>query len=335
MFRQLSTVLIVSLLLSEAHSLDAATRHALVVGVSHYPELDQYLQLKGPQNDVKVVVKLLDSMGFKKQNIIVLAENPISNTLPTAKNIRLAFKKLLQITKPGDFLYMHFSGHGSQQPVNPKNPLHNEVDGLDEIFLPRDVKNWNDAIGAVENAIVDNEINQVVTRLREKNVFVWLVFDSCHAGTMAKDLMLLNSKIQSRNVSPNDLGIPATLLKYADSQAKQQTLDAKSLTINASVKKNVLDVIDTKDPKILAGYIAFYASQSDELTVELKLPEQGQDQQTYGLFTWILYEVITQQKPSTYQSLANGILEKYAEHDIEFTPMFEGDSYFEKLFYSM
>jgi hypothetical protein len=60
----------------------------------------------------------------------------------------VAFADLAARAQPGDFVYLHFSGHGSQAPaLDPAT----ELDGLDELFLPVDIGPWNDSIGTVEN----------------------------------------------------------------------------------------------------------------------------------------------------------------------------------------
>ena len=84
---------------------------------------------------------------------------------------------------PDDFVYLHFSGHGSQAPaLNDET----ELDGLDELFLPVDIGPWNDTVGAVENALLDDEIGEMIGAIRAKGATVWAVFDSCHSGTATR-----------------------------------------------------------------------------------------------------------------------------------------------------
>ena len=70
---------------------------------------------------------------------------------------------------------------------------------MNEIFLPRDTKHWDGTAGTVVNAITDDEIANYLESFRAKGVFVWLVFDSCHSGTMTR------STWRSRKLAPSAL----------------------------------------------------------------------------------------------------------------------------------
>ena len=60
---------------------------------------------------------------------------------PTLAAIRGAFAALTAEVQPGDFVYLHFSGHGTQAPaLDPAT----ELDGLDELFLPVDIGPWSE-----------------------------------------------------------------------------------------------------------------------------------------------------------------------------------------------
>ena len=106
----------------------------------------------------------------------------------TLAAIRAAFADLTEKAQPGDFIYLHFSGHGTQAPaLDPDS----ELDGLDELFLPVDIGKWNDSVGAVENALVDDEIGALIDGLRAKGADVWVVFDSCPSGTATRSLVAM------------------------------------------------------------------------------------------------------------------------------------------------
>ena len=277
------------------------TKHALLVGVSHYPNLDEKFQLQGPTNDVALLKGVLLDKGFADNNIHVLTDNVIdSGRLPTRQNILDSFERLTQELKPDDYLFVYFSGHGSQQPVSLKSQNHGENDGLDEFFLPRDIGVWQNQTKTVENALLDNEMNERITALRDKGVFIWAVFDSCHSGTMLKGVNVKG--LRERKISSKDLGIPSKIL----------TKSTESETF-----------LDYDDSKALKGdYVAFYAAQTDQVTPEMPL---GQENKTYGLFTYILAEVLAQNDGISYRQAAQQILHRYAaENHLSPTPLFEG-----------
>jgi hypothetical protein len=276
------------------------TKHALLVGVSHYPNLDDKFQLQGPTNDVALLKAVLLDKGFADNNIHVLTDNVIdSGRLPTRQNILAAFKHLTEQVKADDSVFVYFSGHGSQQPVSLNSSTHRETDGLDEFFLPRDIGAWQDDTKTVENALLDNEMNKWITAWRNKGVFVWAVFDSCHSGTMLKGVKVKG--LRERKISSRDLGIPSQ--NITQSTESETFLDDDSKTLKG-------------------GYVAFYAAQTDQVTPEMPL---GQENKTHGLFTYILAQVLAQNDGITYRQAAQQILHRYAAKNyLSPTPLFEG-----------
>jgi uncharacterized caspase-like protein len=198
----------------------AANRRALLVGVTKYPNLAEKRHLVGPANDVVLMrTTLVKQFGFAEENIVTLSEADGAKDaarLPTRANIEREFKRLAEASKPGDEVVILLGGHGSQQPEDPKSP-DPEPDGLDEIFLPRDVGKWNDTVGAVENAITDDQLGAWVTAIRDKKAFVFLVIDACHSGTMMRGADDLE---KPRKTDPeDDLKIPHAAIQKAEAAA--------------------------------------------------------------------------------------------------------------------
>ena len=59
---------------------------------------------------------------------------PTASLMPTRANILRGIDWLVKGARPGDALFMHFSGHGTQQP----DADGTEADGLDEALVPSD-----------------------------------------------------------------------------------------------------------------------------------------------------------------------------------------------------
>lgn len=294
------------LLVTALPAAHAAEHYALLVGVSDYPNLNPELSLNGPRNDVRLMYELLLSRGYKKENIALLSDQP-SATLPTKQAISASIKALQKKVKRGDFVYLHFSGHGSQQPAVIDDIQ--EADGLDEIFLPRDVSDWNFDLATVPNAITDDEIGQWIDALRDQGAFVWIVFDSCHSGTMTRSATRTDIKL--RKVSPASLGIPP----LADR--------AKSRGVSAKPEQPIDSV--TKDEKGRGGMVAFFAAQSDEETPEMSLPAGATERHPYGLFTYTIVETLARNPDISYQQLAQQVAGSYAALPWRRTqPLFSG-----------
>lgn len=261
----------------------SAERYAIIIGVSEYPNLDKALSLVGPSNDAFLLRSFLQDQAFADDYITMLTDDRPEDQLPTKRNIIAAIESTLERSQDGDFVYLHFSGHGSQEPAESTD---DELDGLNEIFLPRDTGSWNRKVKHVENAISDNVISTYLRKFRKKGVFVWLVFDSCHSGSMTR------SQWQGRKVKASDLGIPTT----------RSTVQDKNSPIHS---------LSTTDD---TGYVAFFAAQTTEETPEMKLPVNAKIPKVYGLFTFNLIQAIASNPSATYRQLADQIVQNYMAH---------------------
>jgi len=147
-------------------------KKALLIGINYF---GSPYQLKGCINDVKNIKKvLLTKFGFSDSSdkmVILTDDQKDPLKIPTRKNMINAMKWLVHDCKPGDSLFFHFSGHGSQV----KDTDGDEVDGYDETILPVDYKK--------NGQIVDDEMNAIMVRPLPEGVRLTAIFDSCHSGT--------------------------------------------------------------------------------------------------------------------------------------------------------
>lgn len=127
-------------------------------------------EVKGCCNDARVVVQMLHRKGFEDQNIKLLIDDDPAYKHPSHSNVRRAVKWLTSRRKPGDVVFMHFSGHGTQIPVDRPDP--NEPDDLDEALVLDDIY-----------LLTDNELRRHFDRLPD-GALCTVVADCCHAGTM-------------------------------------------------------------------------------------------------------------------------------------------------------
>ena len=291
------------------------TRHALLISASKYPSLPKHFQLKGPEHDAELVWATLADNGFKQENITVLADNieVEGAKSPTLAAITGALDELAKDVKAGDFVYVHFAGHGSQQPARTKDGADAEADGLDEIFLPSDIGKWNDGTSKVDNALEDNVVGEKLGAIRDKGAFVWVVFDSCHSGTMTRDIKV---DVQERRIDPLVLGVPEGELNEVKGDALR--------TRGNPVLESPLDNITTQGDNKRGGLVAFYAAQTTETTPEMRLPRGEPGRQSHGLFTFTLMSVVAQYPGITYQQAYEEILNRYQAKTSAPTPLAEG-----------
>jgi hypothetical protein len=275
----------------------------VVVGVGEYARLDASLSLDGPPNDVPLVVTWLRRQGVPRHHLTVLADQvPSADGLPTRAAILGALAALPNRMRSGDVAFLYFAGHGSQQPQGGRE--WSKADGLDEIFLPRDVGHWDSRSGRVEGAIVDYEIGSAVEALRARGVFVWLVFDSCHSATLARSLMVPHVRV--RSVAPLQLGVPPT--------------SAIANTPSPAAER----LVKVRDSAASGGYVAFYAAQTVDSAPELPLPPGEPGRQVHGLFTYALLRALATSGGGSYREVAHRILAYYDSIYPATTPEFEG-----------
>ncbi len=313
--------LAIAFLLVLLSPLAAGSRYAVLVGVSNYPKLNSSLHLLGPKNDVDLVRTTLKQFGFEDSDIEVLADGVPRAQPPTRKRILEALRSVTARAGQGDFVFLYFAGHGSQQPVvlktvaqKPEN--RREMDGLDEIFLAYDIESWDQKIGLVKNAIVDDEIGEILTAMRRRKASVFLGFDSCHSGMMSRGYAVTD--LRERRVSPTDLGIPA----------QQLSVVASGLPRSRGIIKpesTLLADIETEAGGDLGAYVAFYATQTTESTPEILVSTGSGNQLPYGLFTYYLMQTIASNPGATYRQVGQQLLQTYASINHQRpTPLFEG-----------
>ncbi|NWF35139.1 caspase family protein [Mariprofundus sp. KV] len=309
--------MMMTMLISSASYLQAATGHALIVGVSEYPNLPEQYHLNGPKYDSEMLFKFLKTQRFRsfpESNITMLADGVDgSSGNPTRAAILHGLKTISKKAAEGDFVYLHFSGHGSRQPA--KKGDMEETDGLDELFLPSDIGAWDDAIGEVKNALVDDEIGNSIAAIRAKGAFVWAVFDSCHSGTVTRGA-LGGEDVKMRKVPASALGVPQQALDKAESNRVKTRGHVKPETALGNVGG------DSRK----AGFVAFYAAQTTEQTPEMRLPAGEEGRVPHGLFSFTILQVISEYPSITYRQAAQEVLQRYAASYMDRpTPLFEGD----------
>lgn len=311
-FRVISLCAVGVVLLTGSVAGSPAT-HALLVGVSEYPSLDRSQWLQGPVNDVQLVGDVLTGPRYKvpKKRIVTLSGWPKEEaSRPTKHNIKKAYQALASKAKKGDIVFILMSGHGSQQPAN-TDPKDIETDGLDEVFLPADTTKWDPKTKTIQGAITDDEIKKWTDAIRDKGALVWIVFDSCHSGTMTRGTG--HAQRVNRRVDPAIL-VPATELPSHPTASLSLRLE----------KGSDLAASDVDQPK-RGKLIAMYAAQSLEPTFELPMPPPYGPRR--GLFTTTLMEVLLAAPSAlSYRDLAETVAVVYRSNEVmQPTPLVEGD----------
>ncbi len=287
-------------------------QYALLVGCTEYPILrklvakDVYensVLLRGPANDAELMKSVLtERMGFSPNNITTLAGWPKEKeSRPTQRNILSQLASLAKRVKDGDMVVLLFAGHGVQQPDQEGD----EVDGLDEVFLPADAARFESSQGKIPGAISDDEIGRRVRSIREAGALVWIIMDTCHSGTMVRGG---DAGARFRQIEPSLLGVPQ--LK------KNQRKKGRRRGRKGSMELEGLD-----------GIAAFYAAQSFHKAPELPLPREDPNAKYHGLLTFMIArKIMSSPGDLSYQELFSSLVAGYHALPYEGTvPIAEGD----------
>ncbi|MUG92858.1 hypothetical protein F7734_10510 [Scytonema sp. UIC 10036] len=156
---------------------NAANNHkwALLIGINKYPKLPEHKQLRGCENDVKLINKVLqENFSFPENQITRLFDEEA-----TRQNILKALQELVDRVNRNDIVVIHYSGHGSRMTDRERD----KPDGMDETIMP-----YDSGRDPHENRdITDDELYKWLLRLSEKTPYITLIFDSCHSGGIVRD----------------------------------------------------------------------------------------------------------------------------------------------------
>lgn len=300
---------------------EARTNRGLIVAVTKYPNFPEKNWLVGPNHDAVLVRDYLETntiAPFDAKDVTVLADGVEgAKASPTHAAILGELKALAETSTAGDFVYIHFSGHGSQQPELAKG---SETDGLDEIFLPADTDLWKDRTVGVPNALMDDEIGAALDAIRAKGAFVWFVVDACHSGTATRDVVPDSDFVKERELDPvADLKVSTQAMAEAAAEAAPASRDI------GSERESAIALSDDSADGRTGGLVAFYAAQTTETTPERPMPRGQEGATSYGVFTYTLFQRIAENPSMTYRQLGQAILQQYAaDSQTKPTPLFEG-----------
>lgn len=177
-----STRSLVALALALAASPAAAqgSKHALLVGVGRYTHLPQ-ATLEGPPHDLAALRKALtERWGFPPGNVTVLQDAEA-----TKGAILSAVDALATTSRPGDFVFVYFSGHGTSG--YDKEFKEVGIDGASGALIPADFKPGPPQ--ALKDGLIigSRDLKPRFLQLdRDRKLFV--AFDSCFSGNAARSL---------------------------------------------------------------------------------------------------------------------------------------------------
>lgn len=245
------SIVLLSLILGA--NIHAQTKRALVIGLGRQAD-PAWNKINGDK-DVPLVEQMLKTAGFSAKNIQKLV-----NSQATKQAVLRGFARLAQTARPGDVVYIHFSGHGQQM----RDTHNDEPDGLDECWITYDayLKPCNKDRG--EKHLTDDEINICLNAIRNKignQGKMLVVIDACHSGDATR----------------GDTGNDGPVRGVGD------VFEAiKEYVLGKTEKSSVSASTNTKARLRPERWITLSACKSNEVNLEMKSPAAGK--LTYALY---------------------------------------------------
>ena len=237
---------------------------ALLIGIETY----KYRSLgvndtPGCVEDVNTIKQLLlNQFKFKSESIHTLI-----NEQATSSRISQEINDwLLKETNPGDRVFFHYSGHGSQI----KDDNNDEKDGYDDTIFT-----WDGNPENGDNEIRDDNIEKWILGLSGRRVV--MIFDSCHSGTISRDT------IGSRSIAPPD--------QFAGSRNIAGARTAKTEKFVGGVIGRGLAKVSNNNGEQTVGTVIIAAAEEEQSAYPIKMGNKFIGALTYNFSSIIKNDI--------------------------------------------
>lgn len=185
-------------------------KQAVLIGINYK---GTNAALSGCINDTHNVKKmLLEQYGYEEKNIKMLTDE--TEIKPTRDNIITTLIDLaLELnTNDTNEVWIHYSGHGAYVP----DLNGDELDGQDEVLVPIDYH---------QNGMITDDMIKYILKKINRKLNVMIVFDCCHAGTLADLPYSYRNEKETFNKSNSSL-VPNVIM-ISGCKDDQTSADAK------------------------------------------------------------------------------------------------------------
>ncbi len=274
------------------------TKRALVVGIGEYPKESGWTVVHG-DNDLWITVQMLLSVGFEEKNILEL-----SNSYATKDNITACLGQLVSASKPGDVVYLHFSGHGQQM----TDLNGDEEDGYDESFVPYDAEMYFSETDNGEKHLSDDEIAIYLRQLKRAvgdKGRVITVIDACHSGEGTHEIKTYNRDSHSTD----------SFMEYGEAESQSDFFRGTDMVFEIPTR-GVVPFIKENEP---VG-VSIYACDSGEVNFELMVSGKY-----YGRLTSVIYHLLWNNPGIKVDEMESLVKERMSRLNTRFSqhPVFE------------
>lgn len=300
--------------------------HALLIGINHYlpnelPNGLYYKSLLGCVQDVNLVETFLrQDLHIPNENITKLTSSPpVAGTeppeprsqWPTYENIVNSFKRLADVAQPGDQVFIHYSGHGGRAVTTDEFKDIKGESGIDEVLVPMDLGNSEGGY------LRDTELHFLIQNLVQKNLYVTVVLDSCHAGGATRNVL----DPKHGGVGVRGAGVIDTFARRTASlvASAQELCEAWQNHVKAGIRKANVASDWLLEPE---GYVLVAACRADEYANEVVFEGHTKN----GALSYWLVDSLKQIGPDfTYAMLHKRLLAKVHGQFATQSPQLQGE----------
>ena len=318
------------------HNVEDSDLYAILIGIDHYFPNSLYSSLGGCVRDINHVENFLirKLKGISSNNILKLTcsqnkentDKPIEpeEKWPTYENILNVFNRVTEQAKPGDQIYIHYSGHGGRVKTlltDIKGP-----NGFDETIVPADIGNPK------SRHLRDIEIAALLKKMLDKKLIVTLVIDSCHSGGLTRGrggAVVRGNNEEDKTPRPQD-SLVASKEELEHIWKELLLHPSTSQTFGTTTNPTATDELKSKTRGVSAsgwlpqaqGYVLLAACRPSESAYEYAF--EG-DERNGALTYWFLKLFEQIDKGLTYKIIHDRIIVKvHGQFPLQ-TPMLEGE----------
>ena len=209
-------------------SVPKASRHALIIGVGEY-KVSGVMSLKGVPNDMQSAKQMAMAMSIPEDNITYLRDHQA-----TADQIRQAIQDLNTRVRPGDRVFVYYSGHGTRWVDTRGNPDH-----CTEGLLSTDGQ-----------AITNTEVGELLSPIANKTDKLMVFYDACHSGGIASQPLRTRSLGASMGqLTPKFVGALSS-----EACAKPANMKTRSLSTELGAKgilpENIVSIAASRPDEV-------------------------------------------------------------------------------------
>jgi hypothetical protein len=209
-------------------SIPKASRHALIIGVGEY-KVSGVMSLKGVPNDMQSAKQMAMAMSIPEDNITYLRDHQA-----TAEQIRQAIQDLNARVRPGDRVFVYYSGHGTRW-VDPKGNPDHCTEGL---------------LSTDGQAITNTEVGELLSPIANKTDKLMVFYDACHSGGIA------SQPLRTRSMGASAVQLTPKFVGALSSEAcaKPTNMKTRSLSTELGAKgilpENIVSIAASRPDEV-------------------------------------------------------------------------------------